>query len=90
MNTIKQEIKKLAEYQKYLKNQRKTVNLVGKREMPAWEAAYKVQSGKSTLTHLYAAYAILRGKEPFAPTRKELSQRLVDDLVDKYREKEVA
>lgn len=59
---FKDYIKNMAEEQKFLKNQRKTVHIVGERKMPAWEAAGKHQSNREKLRILYAAYGVLRGK----------------------------
>lgn len=64
MNTnIKNEIKKLAENQKTLKNQRKTVHIKGERVMEPWKAAYLHVSNRHQLRLLYAAYHVLRGKD---------------------------
>lgn len=46
---MKSDIKELAEKQKYYKNQRKTEKIVGKREMPAWEATYAHQANRRKL-----------------------------------------
>jgi hypothetical protein len=59
---IKADIKELVEKQKFYKNQIKTVHLVGKRKIPAWEAVYKYQGNKHKLRILYAAYGLMRGK----------------------------
>ena len=64
MNTqIKKEIKELAENQKSLKNQRKSVHIKGERVMEPWKAAYLHNANRHQLRLLYAAYHILRGKD---------------------------
>ena len=60
---LKEKIKVASAYQKFLKNQRKTEKLVGKREMPASEAAMKHRHNRLELRAMYAAYAKLRGRE---------------------------
>lgn len=60
---LKSEIKELAEKQSSLKNQRKTVNLVGERTMEPWQATMEHRSNRAKLRAMYAAYTILRGKE---------------------------
>lgn len=60
---FKDYIKTMAEEQKFLKNQRKTEHIVGKRKMPAWEATMKHRSNRRKLRILYAAYGVLRGKK---------------------------
>jgi hypothetical protein len=59
---LKNEIKKLVEVQKELKNQRKTVKLVGTRTMEPWQAAMKHHSNRHQLRLMYAAYAKMRGQ----------------------------
>jgi hypothetical protein len=61
---LKSEIKELAEKQSSLKNQRKTVKLVGERTMEPWLAALNHHGNRAKLRAMYAAYAILRGKDP--------------------------
>lgn len=60
---LKSEIKELAGKQSSLKNQRKTVKLVGERTMEPWQATMEHRSNRAKLRAMYAAYAILRGKE---------------------------
>lgn len=60
---LKKDIKEKAEKQKFYKNQRKTVRLVGERKMSNWEATMKHQDNRTQLRIMYAAYAVLRGKE---------------------------
>lgn len=64
MNTnIKNEIKKLVENQRNLKNQRKTVHIVGERVMEPWKAAYLHNANRHQLRLMYAAYHVLRDKD---------------------------
>jgi hypothetical protein len=96
---LKNSIKKTVEQQKFLKNQRKTVNLVGPREMDPREAAWKADSTRGVLRIMYAAYAIMRGKDinaidnlNFTDTRKNLFLNSVNRMVETYEkesEKEV-
>lgn len=58
---MKIDIKAMVELQKFYKNQRRTEKLVGKREMPADEAAYKHMSNREDLRVMYAAYGQARG-----------------------------
>ncbi len=57
---IRQEIKTKEEEQKNLKNQRKTVRLVGERTMDCWLAAEKALGNKYMLTAMYISYYILK------------------------------
>jgi hypothetical protein len=59
---MKEDIKAKVELQKFYKNQRKTVKIVGERKMPASEAWYKHYTNREDLRILYAAYGIARGK----------------------------
>lgn len=81
---IRKEIKKLSALQINNKAQRKEVKFEGTRTMKPWEAAYAVQLRRSTLMHLFRAYAILKGFELPKPIHKEVNQKLVDSLVAKY------
>lgn len=81
---IKNEIKRLSEEQIFLKNQRKTINLVGERKIDSYSAVLKVQANKDLLRHLFEAYAILRGKERTKCVNKEINERLVENLVSQY------
>lgn len=99
MKTIKNEIKKLAESQKGLKNQRKTVHIQGERVMESWKATYLHSSNRYQLRLLYATYAILRGKtlEQFNtenPTKEGNYSILyyrdqIEKLLEKYGKEEV-
>lgn len=61
MNTLKQQIKTLAEEQVVLKNQRKTVNLVGERTVDPQEAAWRHSVNKINLRHMYLAKGLIKG-----------------------------
>jgi len=59
---FKNDIKELSEQQRFLKNQRKTVKLVGKREVRPGEATWKHQMNRDKLRLMYAAYGLMKGK----------------------------
>ena len=40
------------------------------------------------LRHLYIAYRIIKGKEPVYPTKKEYSEKKIQDLVEKFKPKQ--
>jgi len=80
---LKDSIKKAVEKQKFYKNQRKTVKLVGKREISPDEATYKAHSNRGVLRIMYAAYAIMRRKE----LSKTDSLRFEDHLLGEERGK---
>ncbi len=60
---LKNDIKELAEKQKYYRNQRKTVHIVGEREIEASNAWYEHYKNRNKLRIMYAAYGILKGKK---------------------------
>lgn len=62
MENFKKEIKKLAEEQKSLKNQRKSVYFNGIRTHEPWEATYRHYVNRNKLRIMYAAYGVLHGK----------------------------
>jgi len=64
VDKLRSDIKALAEGQKELRNQRKTVNLEGERKMEPWRAAMDHRSNRAKLRAMYTAYAILRGQSP--------------------------
>ena len=70
---IKDDIKKLSEEQRFLKNQRKTVKLIGERIIEPWEATYTHQSNREKLRLMYAAYGLMRGKS-FYQTENKYSE----------------
>ena len=61
---FREDIKKLSEGQKELRNQRKTVNFSGVRKMEPWRAAMDHRHNRAKLRAMYSAYAILRGQSP--------------------------
>ena len=91
--TLKIDIKKLAENQSNLRNQRKTIHFKGERVMEAWKADYLHTENRHELRMLYAAYGVLKGKtfEEIEPKNKPdklpLSQykNSIDKLVEKYK-----
>ena len=66
LSVIKNDIKKLSEEQKVLRNFRKTVNFKGSKEerniMEPNEATYKHSTNRRKLRIMYAAYGLMRGK----------------------------
>ena len=63
-NELKNQIKSLAEEQKFLKNQKKTVYIKGERKIDPYIASLKHWSNRNKLSELYMKYGILRGLEP--------------------------
>lgn len=63
METLKTEIKKLVEEQKFYKNQRKTVNLIGERKISHSEAQWKHSVNRERLRIMYLALGILKDKD---------------------------
>lgn len=59
---LKEDIKVLANEQKFYRNQRKEVHIVGERKMPASTAASEHRYNRQKLRIMYAAYGIARGK----------------------------
>jgi len=90
--TIKNDIKKLAENQSNLRNQRKTIHIKGERVMESWKADYLHSENRHELRMLYAAYAVLKGKifEEIEPKNKpdklplSYYKNSIDKLVEKY------
>jgi len=90
---MKEDIKTKVEEQKFLKNQRKTIKIVGERVIPAKDATYKHQTNREDLRIMYAAYGIARGKsfsqienhypEENHPLQKY--QKSIDRLLEKYK-----
>lgn len=63
MKTLIKNIKILSEGQKALKNQRKTINLIGDRTMQPWVACYKHSANKTTLRIMNVALGLLKGRD---------------------------
>lgn len=70
LNTIKETIKAKEKGQRFLKNQRKTVRLVGERHVRPSDATYKVFRGKFDLTDTYIAYYCLKHRIPMTDENK--------------------
>lgn len=90
---IKNDIKSLVEKQKFYRNQRKEVYIIGNREITTNEATYLHRLNGHKLRLLYAAYGILRDKS-FSQTENHYPEdnhplnsfKLeIDKLVDKYK-----
>jgi hypothetical protein len=62
VKAMKADIKKMVEEQKFYKNQRKTVRLVGERKIEPSEAQWKHMATRAKLRVMYGAYAIARNK----------------------------
>lgn len=89
---MKADIKNKVEEQKFLKNQRKTVKLVGERKMATHVAAYKHSANREDLRIMYAAYGLARGKS-FSQTENHYPeenhplhdyQRSIDRVLEGY------
>lgn len=94
---IKEDIKLMANIQKELKNQRKTVHLKGERTMEPWEATMTHQNNRNKLRVMYAAYGLIRGKSfsiienKFPEEEHPLYefQSSIDQIISSYSEREV-
>jgi len=86
VKALKAEIKRLSEYQIYLKNQRKTVKLVGDRVIWPSEAAWKHRVGREQLRIMFAAYGIMRGKS-FDQTEKNNRPEGEEHPLNQFRDK---
>lgn len=90
---MKADISKKVEEQMFLKNQRKTVKLIGERIIPAKDATYKHQTNREDLRVMYAAYGIARGRsfsqienhypEDGHPLQKY--QKTIDRILEGYK-----
>lgn len=60
---LKSDIKKLAAQQPELRNQRKSVYIVGDRKMSASDAREKHQENRELLRDMYIVYGMARGKK---------------------------
>jgi hypothetical protein len=89
---MKADIKTKVEEQKFLKNQRKTVKLVGERKVEPSVATYRHQTNREDLRVMYAAYGVARGHsfsrienhypEENHPLQKY--QKSIDRISEKY------
>lgn len=59
---LKSVIKELAEKQKFYRNQRKEVHILGERKLPANEASGNHRYNRYNLRIMYAAYGLMKGK----------------------------
>jgi hypothetical protein len=59
---FKNDIKELSKQQRFFKNQRKTVKLVGERKISTSKATRKHQLNRDKLRLMYAAYGLMKGK----------------------------
>jgi hypothetical protein len=90
---MKEDIKTKAEEQKFLKNQRKAVHIVGERKVSPKDATYKHQVNREDLRMMYAAYGIARGKSfsqienhfPEVDHPLKNRQATIDRLLEKYK-----
>ena len=97
METLKQEIKKLAELQKVLKDQRKTVHSKLERTIDPERAKWEHISNREYLRLLYAAQGLLRGKtfnqiESHFPEENhplKSYQKLIDEIVKKHEDEKI-
>ena len=93
VKAMKADIKKMVEEQKFYRNQRKTVHLVGERVIPYKEAQWKHRSNRDMLRLMYAAYGIARGKslqqiennhkEDVHPLEEYMD--IINDRIEKYK-----
>jgi len=96
---LKETIKVASEYQRFLKNQRKTEKLVGKREMSHSEATWKHLSNRTKLSAMFVAYGVMRGKDMDEQIKAHVSKKdewaignakaQVENLLSEYRIKEI-
>jgi hypothetical protein len=86
-NKIKEKIKVLSEEQRVLKNQRKTVHLVGERTIEPWQAYFRHQANRSELKELYITYRLLKGvpiEEIQAQYKAPINMNKINQLVEEY------
>ncbi len=96
ISKLKNDIQTGAEKQKFYRNQRKDVHLVGTREMPASEATYEHHRNGEILRAMYAAYGLARGKcfsvtENHYPEENHPLNKLqwrIDNIMNDYPVKE--
>ena len=93
VRTMKADIKKMVEEQKFYRNQRKTVHLVGERVITPSEAQWKHQANRQKLRLMYAAYGKARGKSfsqvenKYPEENHPLNQWTIsiDGLINRYK-----
>ncbi len=84
--TLKETIKQLASEQPSLKNQRKTVKIVGENTMDAYKALNTHLDNRQELRHLYIAYGKLRGVPHTDSGNGLLYHDRIDDIVKEHKE----
>ena len=90
---LKEDFKIIAEKQKFYKNQRKTIHIVGERKMQASDATYEYQRNGEVLRAMYAAYGLARGKsfsviENHYPEENHPLHKIqwrIDEITNKYQ-----
>lgn len=90
---LKKDIKEKVELQKFYKNQRKTVKLVGKRKISPSDATWKHMYNREELRKMYLAYGLLRNKKLSDIDRnyKDVlkgAERIAEEYKKKYSEVE--
>jgi hypothetical protein len=86
-SAIKEKIKVLSKEQRVLKNQRKTIHLVGERTIEPWAAYFQHQANRSELKDLYITYRLLKGvpiEEIQAQYKTPINMNKVNQLVEEY------
>jgi len=86
---LKNEIKSLSANQKVLKNQRKTIHLIGERTIAPDLATMRHKFNRYSLRYLYIAYGFMRGKtiEQIEGVKHgEFSVKKVNEIIAKYGE----
>ena len=94
MEKLKKEIIELSEKQRFFKQQRKTVKLVGERKVEPWRATMEHSLNRTTLRLLHAAYGLMRGKTfnqiecgyPNETHPLHQFKKQIDELILKYNE----
>jgi hypothetical protein len=96
MNTLKHDIAELAAQQPILRNQRKTIHLVGERTIEPSTASWKHAGNREQLRLLYATQQVLKGvplaeietsnKPNKIPLTNPWMKKQIDKLVEKYGE----
>lgn len=81
---IREQIARLSEDQRMLRNQRRTIRLKGERKVDPYQAANAHRDNRRLLNGLFMAYDLLRGKE--ITPRGEYHSIYIDKLVEKYKE----
>lgn len=85
---IKSDLKKMAEEQRMLRNQRKTVRLSGERTMDPWKAAWAHKINRRTIFYTLLVYGQMRGKafEQICPNYKggPIIPSDLKPILDKY------